>query len=551
MSLRITSKKNHYIILFLLICCAVTIRIVYFNGFLGSDDADYNKASFVLSKGDFLINSHHSKRLGLILPTALAFRIFGFSEISSVLFLLLCSVANIVIAYGAGCIFFNKEVGLLALLLSSFLPIDTIYATVLLPDLPFLTSISVSALLFIYAEVYARRYRNLLSFLCGLSMGWAYLIKETALLFVFLLCIWMFVLTIMRYGKFNTSWFFVGLGFLFIVVSECCFYYYKTGNVFERVLSVSSATHNISRWLELTYDGALYKRLTYAVPYVLLRGNYIFGFYFYLIFGGLLYAILNKSKELKIFILWFVSSYLVLNFGTTSVKTYTPLLASPRHFYPLIFPGIFIISFYLYDAYNSIVTHDVGKVRNFCVSLIGIDVILIILNVFERTFTDVLFGLLLTILILYGVYAVIQYQEEIDKVYYIIPILLGAVLLHSLYVVHVENKGIRELTNNERITVSLLGVPPGKKIYTDRLTEGRLEYFYAYRYDDVIMDFMDKREGEVSDCYIIINEENMIYLKRFYGMRMPDFVINPPDTWKTIKRFRMKSGMDYIIMHAS
>ncbi|MBM4066202.1 MAG: glycosyltransferase family 39 protein [Planctomycetes bacterium] len=547
---RFPNKKSYYLFLLLLICFAVVLRVVCFNGFFGSDDVEYNKTAFKLANGDFSLDSHHSKRLGLILPTALAFKVFGFSEVSAVLFLLICSAANIVIAFAAGKIFFCENVGLLASLLMLFLPIDAIYATLLTPDLPLVTFVSASGILFIYTETYAQRHRYSLSFLTGLCIGWAYLLKETAILILFLLCIWILALTISN-RKFKISWLFIGLGFVLILLSEFGFYYYKTGNLFERILNVSDATQNISRWLELTYNGALYKRLTSAIPYLLLRGNYIFGFYFYLVLGGMIYALLNKSKEPKHFIFWFISLYVILNFSSTNIKSYIPLLASHRHFYPLIFPGIIIISFYLYDAYKGFINKDFDKVKNFCISLIIIDFILICLNLFEHTVTDILFGSLLSISILYCIYVLTNRKKEIDKTRFAIPVLLGAIFLYSLYVVHVENNSIQKLTRNERETVSVLGTHLRKKIYTDCMTEGTLEYLYAYHYDKLIVDFTGADMQEISGCYVIVNLENVMQLNEFYGTEIPDFVKNPPDTWKIIKKFTTPKGGSYIIMQAS
>jgi len=543
------NKKAYYSFLLLLICFAVVLRAVYFNGFFGSDDIEYNRAAFKLANGDFSLDSHHSKRLGLILPTALAFKVFGFSEVSSVLFLLICSIANIVIAFTAGTIFFNRDIGLLASLLMLFLPIDSIYATLLTPDLPLVTFISTSGILFIYTETHGKRYKHSLSFLTGLSIGWSYLLKETAILVLFILCIWILIITI-NHKKFEVSWLFIGLGFTLILLLEFGFYYYKTGNCFERILTVHNATQGISRRLELTYNDALYKRLTYAIPYILLRGNYIFGFYFYLVLGGILYAILSKSKELKCFIFWLISLYLILNFGSTSLKSYIPLLATQRHFYPLIFPGIIIISFYLYDAYKGILAKNLVKTKSFCISLIVIDLIMIFLNLFEHTITDIVFCSLLSISFLFCIYIITHHEKEINKTRYLIPILLVIIFLHSFYVVHAENKSIRKLTHNERTAISIFGTPPRKKIYTDCATKGVLEYLYAYRYDNVIVDFMNTNVKDISDCYIIINLENFVELNILYGIDIPGFVKNPPDTWKIIKKSITTKGGSYIIMQA-
>ena len=134
---------------------------------------------------------------------------------------------------------------------------------------------------------------------------------------------------------------------------------------------------------------------------------------------------------------------------------------------------------------------------------------------------------------------------------FVIPVLLGTIFLHSLYVVHVENNSIQKLTRNERETVSILGTPLRKKIYTDRITKGTLEYLYAYDCNKLIVDFVGENMQEVPDCYVIINMENVIQLNKFYGTEIPDFVKNPPDTWKIIKKFITPKGGSYIIMKAS
>jgi hypothetical protein len=454
-----------------------------------------------------------------------------------------------VIAFIAGNIFFNKDVGLLASMLMLFLPIDSIYATLLTPDLPFFTFLSVSGILFIYLETNASRYKHALSFLTGLCLGCAYLLKETAIFVLLILCVWIFILTVSS-KIFKISWLFIGLGFVFILLSEFGFYYYETGNPFGRILTMNNATHNIARWLDLTYHGELYRRLIYAVPYLLLRGNYIFGFYFYLVLGGMIYAFLNKSKELKYFIFWFISLYLILNFGSTSIKSYIPLIASHRHFYPLAFPGIIIISFYLYDSYKAVISHNIIKARNFCISLIVTDFILICLNLFEHTVTDILFGSLLSISILYFIYIIIHHEKEIDKTRFVIPVLLCTVFIQSLHVVRAENNNIQKLTRNERETVSVLGAPLREKIYTDRITEGALEYLYAYQYDKLIVDFAGANVREISNCYVIINSENMIQFNKLYGTEIPDFVKNSPNSWKIIKKLTTPKGGSYIIMRA-
>ena len=77
-----------------------------------------------------------------------------------------------------------------------------------------------------------------------------------------------------------------------------------------------------------------------------------------------------------------------------------------------------------------------------------------------------------------------------------------------------------------------------------------LEYLYAYRYDNVIVDFTNTNVKDISDCYIIINLENFVELNILYGIDIPGFVKNPPDTWKIIKKSITTKGGSYIIMQA-
>lgn len=175
---------------------------------------------------------------------------------------------------------------------------------------------------------------------------------------------------------------------------------------------------------------------------------------------------------------------------------------------------------------------------------------MIFLNLFEHTITDIMFCSLLSISILFCIYIITHHEKEIDKTRYLIPILLVIIFLHSFYVVRAENKSIRKLTHNERAAISIFGTPPRKKIYTDCATKGVLEYLYAYRYDNVIVDFMNTSVKDFSDCYIIINLENLVELNKFYGTNIPDFVKNPPDTWKITKKFTTPKGGSYIIMQA-
>src|SRR3989338_11089614 len=113
--------------LFAIVVFGIFLRLVFFSGMDASDSLRYSKTAndINIGKGIDLNGALTlSTRLGLIYPTAFSYKLFGINDISSVLFVLLTSIAMIVLVFYFGRLLFSDRVGLMAAFLLSFFPLE-------------------------------------------------------------------------------------------------------------------------------------------------------------------------------------------------------------------------------------------------------------------------------------------------------------------------------------------------------------------------------------------------------------------------------------------
>ena len=124
-------------LLFAILAIALVLRLMTSNGIMGADDTTIaDHALRLLNQGFSVPDSHYSSRIGLIFPQALVFRLFGVGEFQMTLVPLFFSLLGVLMAFAIGRELAGPGVGLLAAALLAVFPLDTYYATVLVPDLP-------------------------------------------------------------------------------------------------------------------------------------------------------------------------------------------------------------------------------------------------------------------------------------------------------------------------------------------------------------------------------------------------------------------------------
>ena len=332
-------KNRSAILLLLILVFALALRIVFFTGISSSDSLYYSEFADKIVKHQPFISNHLSLRLGIIYPTAFVYSIFGASDFSSGIISLVFSLASIILIYRFGRMLFNEKTGLIAAFLLAFFPLDVIFATTLMGDVPATFFLALSVYLFLKSGK-NKKSSNWAYLLSGLSLGAAYLIREMSVL------IGMFFIAYIVYSrKFRSRYFLVPLGFIFVFAIEAVYFYSATGNPFFR-FSVVNAD-----WATIILDAPMYARG--AFPYSLLHYPYLIFTHYFLaifypfIFISIFYFMAFKKKETYNLMLWFLLLLVYISFGSTSPTRYVLFPPDARLLSFITFPGIMLLAYFI------------------------------------------------------------------------------------------------------------------------------------------------------------------------------------------------------------
>lgn len=158
---------------------AALLRIAFFTGYHGYDDLRYIQRAFDFGRGDFSPPaSIWAARIGVVVPTAVVYRLFGVTPLTTNALPFLCSMLGVGAAYLLGKRLYGERAALVAAWLLAILPLDVIFAGMLFPTEPVLLFSGVGLGCFIFAE---RDRQPTLYLASGLSLGFAGLTHETTL----------------------------------------------------------------------------------------------------------------------------------------------------------------------------------------------------------------------------------------------------------------------------------------------------------------------------------------------------------------------------------
>lgn len=165
---------------------AVAIRLVMFVGVVRPDSFRYAELSYHVLHGGSLFDEavfFASSRLTLMGPLLGFNAAFGYGELATVMWPLLCSVGTVLVAGLLGTELFDRRVGILAAFATAIIPLELEVATALLPD----AVEGFFVVLAIYLGVLAVRRDHawrILAVLSGVALGLAYFTRVNALVFL-------------------------------------------------------------------------------------------------------------------------------------------------------------------------------------------------------------------------------------------------------------------------------------------------------------------------------------------------------------------------------
>ncbi len=368
-------KKDKTKILILIIILAILIRSYFYIGFIDAQPQDeiiYYKLSLnTLEKGFEIPESDSGPRnfrLMTYLPVAFFYKIFGVNKLSTSIYLLLCSIGSLILIYLFGKEFFNEKTGIIGAFLFSIFPLNIIYSTRIVPDIPMAFFSGLSVFFFLKG---IKNNDKILIFFSGVFLGLVYLTKIVGMILIGVYIIYMIFLYIK--GKFKKEHLLLFVGFLLIFTIEGSLYqYYNSDFLLHKNSAFNAISNNYhSRPVE-TIDGGIIKfkyvnhmflehsktffNLWHTVEDPESMINY-FGFFYYFIIPSIIffsYNTIKKGKEKRIFfMLWFVILFLFLEFGFTFIETgkngieYFMMYKRPRYLSVLTIPALIMLGYSL------------------------------------------------------------------------------------------------------------------------------------------------------------------------------------------------------------
>lgn len=362
---------------------ALIVRLHFFVGFSASyslDEGVYINFADKVNSLDYRPTFGHKTenpiivrrvRIGFLYPLHFFMKTIGRSNFSVGAFSLFCSIGLILVAFGIGKTLFNRETGLLAAFLASIFPLNVIYGTKVLPDIPIAFFMSLSVYFFIKSLKSENTHRLFYSISAGIAFGLGYLIKEMAvILFLFYGIIFIYFL----FKKFQKAGFILLIaGFLIIFSLQNLYFYTETGELFYRE-KVTHKAHifktNSERSRNVLFNfqnrfkvlGAEGYNLFYFTNQLfgLSKENLNYSGYIPLFLLSLPFLLIFKrNKKVYFLFLWFLSLFLFLELGPSSISIengaiiYIPIfkeISAYRFISPLILPMVLLISYFLMEG---------------------------------------------------------------------------------------------------------------------------------------------------------------------------------------------------------
>ena len=227
-----------------------------FDGFYFYDDATYARYAFRASQGNLLLNGDiFSHRLGIILPVALAYRLFGVNECTTLWFPVACTLGALWMVYR---FLRTKDSAIVvwAIMLFGLDFYTLFFAAKLYPDVG-LAFMALLAVLCLYS-----RNRSFYTVILFVSANfWGFLCKETIVyLLPFYLLVFLYDWRLRQNLRFWIGAFLLGG---FILGSYFGFYHYFTGNALYRFQVIQEGHYVASyNYFHLPVS-AMVPRLTY------------------------------------------------------------------------------------------------------------------------------------------------------------------------------------------------------------------------------------------------------------------------------------------------
>ncbi len=363
------SIKRETALLICIFLLALAVRVVFFNGLNWDDDPDYVNRVYKVKTGQgFIYTDNNGFRIGTYYPAVLTYALFGINDVGCGTYALAVSLLSIIAIYALGKLLFNERTGIIAALLLALYPLDVELASRLMPD-GLLAGFSLFALYFLLkgdiqnSKSPGAGLQSKWSYvLCGLLLGWCTLVNMSAVVIILFVAVYFFFSLGTFHAKLQQTGYLKGFvnvvfmryillagAFLAVAVIEGWAYYKVTGDFFfkfNNTLSHYAGNYGFCK------DFDMYPRIMFHLDHLghfRFRGwqNSYYGFYYIVAFFALIYGLAQLNINTYTVILWLLTVFCYLQWGSMSVTEYNPLHRLARHLSLATPPMILCCAFFL------------------------------------------------------------------------------------------------------------------------------------------------------------------------------------------------------------
>jgi 4-amino-4-deoxy-L-arabinose transferase-like glycosyltransferase len=465
---------------------AAGLRAVSFIGYgYDGDDVGYAELAHSIVVGGFREAHERTSlifpaRIGILVPAAISFKVFGVSEQALGVYPLVVSLASIVLAYVAGNIFFNERVGLLAAGLHAFLPVDVRYGTLLYPDPPGALWWNGAILLVYLASQAGGRRRMVSGLVAGLFLGLSWLSKEALLFSLPFVAGYILWAVYQRTANMALA---AGtlVGFATVIGIEAVVYAWYLNEPLYHFHAIERHSHSpfATPWfwpVDASWS-QLGARLFRDGPETILLSTR-FGLVTAVATLAVCYALFKKWGAWAFVSVWFVYHAVIFNFGSHSLRNYMPLPTADRYLWTLLLPAVLLTGAFL----DNLLREPTSARRS----------------------------------------------NERDSIFWAAALILVLTLGfgHGLYRNFKEESKFRA----EKTVASML--LPDTPVFADGLTLAGLKFFWAYREGTRLVEFRGMQANQIPRAvYVLVNPNRAAILEE-QGWRAPEFVHGDvPRSW--------------------
>lgn len=308
-----------------LVAVALLVRATHFRGVYAIDDFNYLRHAAEIADGRFHLEDvlyWHGMRPFVFVPVAWAFRLFGVSEVSGAAWPLVASLLTVAVTSLIAWDLHGRKAAFFAGASMAFLPLSVVEATRVMPSEIMNLLIALSAFAFVRSEV-VRRNRIVWLLLSGAMFAMIPWAGHLGLLFGAFFPVSILLLRrhpLLSYWPLAAGA--IGATLVLTVVQVV-----TTGNPLAN-LDVAQKV--------LTTEQATPKQLFYLK--LLIRPLASHGGVLALSVVGALAALVRRQRGVLLALGWFLTTYLLLEFGSSSLTEYRTLFKQDRYLSMIVVP---------------------------------------------------------------------------------------------------------------------------------------------------------------------------------------------------------------------